>query len=114
MDGLDKSKSKGMSKKDIQGQAAGKDNNVFLWKLFHGFYGDEDGVEITMNINTWIDLPHEYGSLDLHFVEICTDSSTLYKAGTSSLLSLDLNGSPPFTTLLLSMILIISHFRPMV
>ncbi|KAF9133266.1 hypothetical protein BGW39_010184 [Mortierella sp. 14UC] len=33
-----------------------------------------------MVVNTWIDLPQDYGSLDLHFVEFCNDSPTLYHA----------------------------------
>ncbi|KAG0295172.1 hypothetical protein BGZ96_012368 [Linnemannia gamsii] len=58
-----------------------KDNTVFKWKLFHRCYGIGDEVSFIMEINTWPELPLEYGSLDLHFVELCTDSLALYQAG---------------------------------
>ncbi|KAF9133267.1 hypothetical protein BGW39_010185 [Mortierella sp. 14UC] len=75
MDGLDNNKNKGN-----QGQDARVEGNVFLWKLFFRCYGKEGGVTITMVVNTWTDLPHRYGSLDLHFVELCPDSPLLYRA----------------------------------
>ncbi|KAG0208465.1 hypothetical protein BGX33_006223, partial [Mortierella sp. NVP41] len=34
-----------------------------------------------MDIRTWPDLSPEYGSLELHFVELCADSSAIYQAG---------------------------------
>jgi hypothetical protein len=95
MDELDKNKDMDKNK-EIQEQDTGKENDIFLWKFFYRFYGHEDGVKITMIVNTWIDLPHEYGSLDLHFVELCTDSSILYKAGTSSSISLNVYGESSF------------------
>lgn len=58
-----------------------KDSTVFMWKLFHRCYGIDDEISFNIEINTWPELPLEYGSLDLHFVELCTDSLALYQAG---------------------------------
>ncbi|KAF9911917.1 hypothetical protein EC991_001823 [Linnemannia zychae] len=69
-------------KKGDQGQDTKNNDNVFLWKLFFRCYGNDGGATITMFVNTWPDLPHKYGSLELHFVELCTDSLTLHKADT--------------------------------
>ncbi|KAG0295173.1 hypothetical protein BGZ96_012369 [Linnemannia gamsii] len=57
-----------------------KGETVFKLKLFNRCYGYEDGVTMTVDVSTWSELPTEYGSLELHFVELCTDSPTLYKA----------------------------------
>jgi hypothetical protein len=64
---------------------------VFRWKLFHRCYGIGDEASFAMEINTWPELPLEYGSLDLHFVEICTDSLALYQAGILLLFSIIIN-----------------------
>ncbi|KAF8939885.1 hypothetical protein BGZ47_008018 [Haplosporangium gracile] len=57
-----------------------KDLKVLRWKLFHLCYGYENGVTISVEFSTWSKLSFDYGFLDLHFVELCTDSLTLYKA----------------------------------
>ncbi|KAF9153702.1 hypothetical protein BG015_002830 [Linnemannia schmuckeri] len=57
-----------------------RDIVVLRWKLFCRCYGYEDGVTMTVDFSTWSELPFEYGSLDLHFVELCIDSPTLYRA----------------------------------
>ncbi|KAK3848238.1 MAG: hypothetical protein J3R72DRAFT_93606 [Linnemannia gamsii] len=64
--------------KETQEQGGDKDDIVFLWRLFFRCYGYEGGLTVTMLVNTWTDLPHEYGSLDLHFVELCANSPALY------------------------------------
>lgn len=69
--------------KEMPGQEFEKGVTEFKWKLFTQCYGFGDGVSITMEINTWPELPLDFGSLDLHFVELCTDSTALYKTGTS-------------------------------
>ncbi|KAK3848236.1 MAG: hypothetical protein J3R72DRAFT_485192 [Linnemannia gamsii] len=74
-DGLDKD-----DNKEIQGQESDKKIPAFLWKLFYRCYGKEGGLTITMLVNTWTDIPREYGSLDLHFVELCTGAPALYSA----------------------------------
>ncbi|KAF9920340.1 hypothetical protein FBU30_009850 [Linnemannia zychae] len=53
---------------------------VFRWMLHTPSYGSEDGITITMDICTWVEVPLDYGSLDLHFVELCSDAATTYKA----------------------------------
>ncbi|KAK3839302.1 MAG: hypothetical protein JOS17DRAFT_179074 [Linnemannia elongata] len=56
-----------------------KDPKVLKWKLFNRCYGYNDGVGIDFNFSTWPELPVEFGSLDLHFVELCVNSPALYK-----------------------------------
>ncbi|KAH7057836.1 hypothetical protein BKA57DRAFT_531159 [Linnemannia elongata] len=68
------------SEKEAHGQEAERDITVFRWKLFNQSHGLDNGVSISVEINTWPELPLEYGSLDLHFVELCADSTALYKA----------------------------------
>lgn len=60
-----------------------KDPKVLKWKLFNRCYGYNDGVGIDFNFSTWPELPVEFGSLDLHFVELCVNSPALYKTGKS-------------------------------
>ncbi|KAG0073022.1 hypothetical protein BGZ89_000035, partial [Linnemannia elongata] len=81
-DGLYVDKNSG---KEAHGQEAGRDVTVFRWKLFSQSHGLDNGVSISMEINTWPELPLEYGSLDLHFVELCADSTALYKAAIKTL-----------------------------
>jgi hypothetical protein len=115
MNGLNKDKEKDKDKsKEIQGQANGEDNSILLWKLFRGFNGDDGEVKVTIVINTWVDLPHEYGSVDIRFVELCTDPLALYKAGTFLSVLLYVYRESLYTSMQLNMILIISHFRPVV
>ncbi|KAK5827539.1 hypothetical protein F5H01DRAFT_361980 [Linnemannia elongata] len=56
-----------------------KDPQVLRWKLFNRYYGYKDGVRVSFDFSTWPELPVEFGFLDLHFVELCIDSPTLYK-----------------------------------
>ncbi|KAF9280663.1 hypothetical protein BGZ88_012049 [Linnemannia elongata] len=56
-----------------------KDPKVLRWKLFNRYYGYKDGVRVSFDFSTWPELPVEFGFLDLHFVELCIDSPTLYK-----------------------------------
>ncbi|KAG0208467.1 hypothetical protein BGX33_006225 [Mortierella sp. NVP41] len=63
-----------------QGLGNEKVAQAFRWKLFNQYCSLGDGLTVTMDIRTWSDLPLEYGSLDLHFVELCVDSSALYRA----------------------------------
>ncbi|KAF9140294.1 hypothetical protein BGX30_006738 [Mortierella sp. GBA39] len=66
--------------KEMHGEEIEKSVTEFKWKLFTRCNGFGDRVSITMEINTWPELPLEFGSLDLHFVELCTNSTVLYKA----------------------------------
>ncbi|KAF9549876.1 hypothetical protein EC957_002447 [Mortierella hygrophila] len=66
--------------KEMYGEVIEKSVTEFKWKLFIRCNGIGERVSITMEINTWPELPLEFGSLDLHFVELCTDSTVLYKA----------------------------------
>ncbi|KAG0055584.1 hypothetical protein BGZ90_005723, partial [Linnemannia elongata] len=75
--------------KEMPGQEFEKGDTEFKWKLFTQCYGFGDGVSITMEINTWPELPLDFGSLDLHFVELCTDSTALYKAVIKTLVDED-------------------------
>ncbi|KAF9920338.1 hypothetical protein FBU30_009848 [Linnemannia zychae] len=52
---------------------------IFKWMMRTPYYGGEDGVAITMDISTWLEAPLEYGSLGLHFVELCRDAAKVYK-----------------------------------
>ncbi|KAF9079514.1 hypothetical protein BGX23_003865 [Mortierella sp. AD031] len=63
-----------------QGSDTDEVTQVFQWKLFTQCYGIGDGLTITMDITMWSDRSPDYGSLDLHFVELCHDSSALYRA----------------------------------
>lgn len=60
-----------------------KDPKVLRWKLFNRYYGYKDGVRVSFDFSTWPELPVEFGFLDLHFVELCIDSPTLYNTGKS-------------------------------
>ncbi|KAF9271863.1 hypothetical protein BGZ88_005516, partial [Linnemannia elongata] len=75
--------------KEMPGQEFEKGVTEFKWKLFTQCYGFGDRVSITMEINTWPELPLDFGSLDLHFVELCTDSTALYKAVIKTLVDED-------------------------
>ncbi|KAG9071773.1 hypothetical protein KI688_005989 [Linnemannia hyalina] len=83
--GTDKDTDNGTDKdkngvKEMHGEEIEKSVTELKWKLFTRCYGFGDRVSITMEINTWPELPLEFGSLALHFVELCTDSTVLYKA----------------------------------
>ncbi|KAG0272601.1 hypothetical protein BGZ95_011621 [Linnemannia exigua] len=69
-----------LSKEETQEQKPTDDAQVLRWKLFNQYYCNEDKVLVSMDISTWSDLPYEYGSLSLHFIELCADSTTLYSA----------------------------------
>ncbi|KAF9911927.1 hypothetical protein EC991_001833 [Linnemannia zychae] len=68
------------TKTETHKQENEKDDTIFLWKLFYRFYGIQGGATVALAVNTWTDLLREYGSLNLHFVELCADSSIRYRA----------------------------------
>ncbi|KAH7057831.1 hypothetical protein BKA57DRAFT_499711 [Linnemannia elongata] len=57
-----------------------KDPKVLRWKLINRYYGYNDGVRVSFDFSTSPELAVEFGFLDLHFVKLCIESSTLYKA----------------------------------
>lgn len=63
--------------------SAGKDDDVcFRWKLHEKLVLLGEEVELTllvMDVKTWQGEPDDYGSIELHYTDILTDSSAYYK-----------------------------------
>ncbi|KAH7030124.1 hypothetical protein BKA57DRAFT_228090 [Linnemannia elongata] len=63
--------------------SAGKDDDVcFRWKLHEKLvlFGEEvEPTLLVMDVKTWQGEPDDYGSIELHYTDILTDSSAYYK-----------------------------------
>ena len=66
---------------DIETTRCNEDAVCFRWKLHEKFLLFGKDLQVVMEVKTWEDASADYGSIDLHYIEIHTDSGAYFKDG---------------------------------